>query len=39
MSTDEAKKISSSPAIDFLNFQNECLWRNLDVDYEWVLIC
>ena len=37
MTTDEAKIISSSSAIDFLRFQNECLWRNLDTDYEWVL--
>ena len=39
MSSDEAKKIASWDAKDFLRFQNECLWRDLDDDREWILWC
>lgn len=37
MITDEAKKIASWDAKEFLEFQNECLWRDLKEDREWVL--
>lgn len=37
MSTDEAKSVASWKADDFLRFQNECLWRDLDEDREWIL--
>lgn len=37
MSTDEAKRIASWNAEEFLKFQNECLGRDLDEDREWVL--
>lgn len=37
MSSEEAKKIASWDAKDFLRFQNECLWRDLDDDREWIL--
>lgn len=39
MSSEEAKKIASWDAKDFLRFQNECLWRDLDDDREWILWC
>jgi hypothetical protein len=38
MSSDEAKKIASWDAKDFLRFQNECLWRDLDEDREWIIL-
>ena len=37
MSTDEAKKIALWDANEFLRFQNECLWRELDDDREQIL--
>ena len=37
MITDEAKKIASWDTKEFLEFQNECLWRDLNEDREWVL--
>lgn len=37
MNTDEAKRIASWRAKEFLEFQNECLWRDIDDDREWVL--
>ena len=37
MSTDEARKIASWDAKEFLVFQNECLWRELDEDREEIL--
>ena len=39
MSTDEWKCITSWNPRDFLEFQNECLWRELFEDREWVLVC
>lgn len=37
MSTDESKRIALLDPIDFLKFQNECLWRDLSEDREWIL--
>ena len=37
MSTDEAKKIASWDVNEFLEFQNECLGRDLYEDREWIL--
>ncbi len=37
MSTEIAKRIASWNPIEFLKFQNECLWRDLFEDREWVL--
>lgn len=37
MSTEIAKRIASWSPVDFLKFQNECLWRDLLEDREWVL--
>ena len=34
MCTDEAKKIALWDAKEFLRFQNECLWRDIDDDRE-----
>lgn len=38
MSTDEARRIASWNAEEFLKFQNECLGRNLDEDREEILL-
>ncbi len=39
MSTGEAKRIASWDAREFLKFQNECLWRDMEEDREWILPC
>ena len=38
MLTDEAKRVASWDAEEFLKFQNECLGRNLDEDREWIIL-
>ena len=38
MCTDEAKKIASWDANEFLKFQNECLWRDLTEDREEIFL-
>lgn len=37
MSTEEAKRISSGKTKEFLKFQNECLWRDLNEDREEII--
>jgi len=38
MSTEEAKRISSGKFEEFLKFQNECLWRDLNEDREEIIL-
>ena len=38
MSTDEAKKIASWSAKQFLEYENHCLWRRKTTDHEGVLL-